>query len=186
LNNVAASAATFCYFLSSHMKRILILLGLYAAFGSALAQGQAAPRGHGGPVPTRNVLIFSKLENEWLDAVRRHDTEALARIVGEDFEIRSAAAPGVPTARDEALQAWAQLPAQQSTIGQMAVHEYGDVMLVSFMWKLGEQAFFVVDTWKRAGAEWKVAVRYAAPVVAGAAAVPGALAPSEQSLRKKM
>jgi ketosteroid isomerase-like protein len=177
------------------MKRLLILLGLSALLGSALAAEQAAPRGRGAPIPTRNVLTFTKLENAWIDAIRRHDTEALGRIVSEDFEIRSAAAPGVPTARDEALHAWAQLPAFQSSIGQMAVHEYGELMLVSFVWKLDEgaggspssqQAFFVVDTWKRAGNEWKVAVRYAAPIVEGSPPVPGAVTPSAQSLRKKM
>jgi ketosteroid isomerase-like protein len=174
------------------MKRFLLLLGLTALFGNALAVDQAATGGRGGPVPTRNILIFSKLENEWNDALRRHDAEALARIVSDDFEIRSAAAPGVPTAREDALQAWLQTPAFQSSIGQMAVHEYGDLMLVSFMWRLdGEagrapQSFFVVDTWKRVGSEWKAAVRYAAPVVDGAPAVPGAVAPSAQSLRKKM
>jgi hypothetical protein len=174
------------------MKRFLILLGLSALVGGAMAVEQAAPGGRGGPVPTRNVLTFTKLENELIEAIRRHDAEALARIVGDGFEIRSASAPGVPTARDEALHAWSQLPAQQSSIGQMAVHEYGELMVVSFVWKLGEgagtpaQSFFVVDTWKRAGNDWKVAVRYAAPIVDGAAAVPGAVAPSAQSLRKKM
>jgi hypothetical protein len=181
LNGVAASAATFSHFLSTHMKRFLILLGLCALFGSALAAG---------PVPTRNVLAFTKLENELIEAVRRRDTGAIAAIVGDDFEIRSAAVPGVPTARDEALHAWMQLPAAPSSIGQMAVHEYGELMAVSFAWKLGEgatqQSFFVVDTWKRAGSEWKLSVRYAAPIVAGAAMVPGAVAPGEQSLRKKM
>jgi ketosteroid isomerase-like protein len=174
------------------MKRFLIFLGLSAMLGSALAAGQAPTGGRGGPIPTRNVAMFTKLENEWNDALRRHDAEALARIVSEDFEIRSAPAPGVPTARDEALHAWAQLPAVQSSVGQMAVHEYGELMVVSFVWRLAEadgrppQSFFVVDTWKRAGAEWKAAVRYASPIVDGAAAVPGAVTPSAQSMRKKM
>jgi ketosteroid isomerase-like protein len=178
------------------MKRFLIFLGLSAALGSAMAAGQAPTGGRGGPVPTRNVAIFTKLENAWIDAVQRHDADALSHLVSDDFEIRSAPVPGVPTARDEALQAWTQLPAQPSAIGQMAVHEYGDLMVVSFVWKRGEgaagagagtsQSFFVVDTWKRAGADWKVAVRYAAPIVDGAAAVPGTVAPSSQSLRKKV
>ena len=173
------------------MKRFLIFLGLFAALGSAMAAGQAPTGGRGGPVPTRNVAIFTKLENAFNEAVQHHDTDALSRLVSDDFEIRSAPVPGVPTARDEALQAWTQLPAQASAIGQMAVHEYGDLMVVSFVWKRGDassagQSFFVVDTWKRAGADWKVAVRYAAPIVDGAAAVPGTVAPSAQSLRKKM
>jgi ketosteroid isomerase-like protein len=172
------------------MKRFLMFLGLCAILGSSLAAGQAAPRGHGAPLPTRNVLIFSKLENAISDALKRHDADALGRILAEDFEIRSSSVPGVPTARAEALQAWAQTPAFGSAIGQMAVHEYGDLALVSFMWKLDQegqapQSFFVVDTWKRAGDDWKLAVRYAAPAAEGAAVVPGAVAPSAQALRKK-
>jgi ketosteroid isomerase-like protein len=177
------------------MKRILIFLGLSAMLGSAMAAEQAATGGRGGPVPTRNVAIFTKLENAWIDAIQRHDAEALAHIVSDDFEIRSTPVPGVPTARDEALRAWAQLPARQAAIGQMAVHEYGELMVVSFVLKLGEgaaaapaspQSYFVVDTWKRAGDSWKASVRYAAPIVDGAAPVPGAMAPSAESQRKKM
>jgi ketosteroid isomerase-like protein len=176
------------------MKRFLMFLGLLATVAGALAAGQAAPHGRGAPVPTRNVMIFTKLENEWLDAVQRHDAPAIERYLTDDFEIRSGAVPGVPTARDEALRQWAQLPPARASIGQMAVHDYGDLMVVSFLWNVGgdgavqqpAQQFFVVDTWKRAGADWKAAVRYATPVVEGAAAVPGTTAPSAQSLRKKM
>lgn len=173
------------------MKRFLMLSGLAAVLGSAMAADQVPSGGRGGPVPTRNILIFSKLENAWLDAVRRHDAAALAEIVSEDFEIRSASAPGVPTAREEALRAWEQLPVRDSSIGQMAVHEYKELAVVSFVWKLSDgaaaaQSFFVVDTWKRSGNDWKVAVRYAAPIQDGAAVVPGAVAPSAQSMRKKM
>jgi hypothetical protein len=168
------------------MKRFLIFLGLSAALGSAMATEQAPTGGRGGSVPTRNVAVFTKLENALIDAVQHHDTEALARIVSDDFELRSTPTPGVPTPRNEAMQAWTQLPAQPSSIGQMAVHDYGDLMVVSFVWQHGGQPFFVVDTWKRAGADWKVAARYAAPIVDGAATVPGAVAASAQSLRKKI
>lgn len=172
------------------MKRFLITLGLLASFGSALAAGQAAPHGHGAPVPTRNIMTFTKLENDWFDAIQRHDTQAIGRYVTDDFEIRSAPTPGVPTARAEALSQWAKMPATHASVGQMAVHEYGDLMLVSFLWTVGEgaaaQPFFVVDTWKRVGTDWRVAVRYAAPVGSSGASVPGTVAPSDQSLRKKM
>lgn len=173
------------------MKRFLIFLALSAALGSAGADGQAPTGGRGGPVPTRNVAIFTKLENALADAVQRRDADAMARIVSDDFEIRSAPVPGVPTARDAALQAWSQLPAPASSaIGQMAVHDYGELMVVSFVSKqvtgAAAQSFFVVDTWKRAGTDWKLAVRYAAPIVEGAAVVPGTAAPGAEALRKKM
>jgi ketosteroid isomerase-like protein len=172
------------------MKRFLIALCMLAACGGALAAGQATPTGRGAAVtPTRNVLIFTKLENEWFDAIQRHDAQAVRRYVTDDFEIRSGQAPGVPTALADALDQWARQPAMRAAIGQMAVHEYGDLMLVSFLWTLTEgdagRAYFVVDAWKRAGTEWKAAVRYAAPVDESAAAVPGAVAPTAQSLRKK-
>lgn len=173
------------------MKRFLILLGLLGTFGGALAAGQVAPNGRGGAVtPTRNVLNFTKLENAWIEAVQRRDAEALGRLLADDFEIRSAAAPGVPTARADALRESLRVPVSRSSIDQMAVHEYGDLMVVSFLWTIADgaapHAFFVVDTWKRSGDEWKAAVRYAAPVGEGAPTVPGAVAPSAQSLRKKI
>jgi hypothetical protein len=172
------------------MKSILIFAGLLAAAASTTASAQS---GRAVPSPTRNVTIFTVLEKDLLDAVQRRDDAALDRIVAANFELRSAPVPGVPTARAESLRQWQQLPAFQSSIGQMAVHEYGDLMLVSFLWKITPvsgvslpQGVFVVDTWKRAGADWQLAVRYAAPVETAVTNVPGAVAPSEQSLRKKM
>jgi len=172
------------------MKRFLIALGMLAAFGGALAAGQATPSGRGAVVtPTRNVLIFTKLENDWFDAVQRHDAQAIRRYVTDDFEIRSSPDPGVPTALADVLGQWARQPAVNASIAQMAVHEYGDLMLVSFKWTLADGAaarsYFVVDAWKRVGTDWKAAVRYAAPMDENAAAVPGAVVPAVQSLRKK-
>jgi hypothetical protein len=73
----------------------------------------------------------------------------------------------------------------------MAVHEYGDLMVVSFLWKIASndatlpKSVFVVDTWKRTEGNWQVLVRYAAPVGEGAGSIPGAAPPSAQSARKK-
>jgi len=173
------------------MKRFLIALCMLAASGGVLAAGQATPSGRGGAVvtPTRNVLIFTKLENEWFDGVQRHDAQAMRRYVADDFEIRTSQFPGVPTALADALEQWSREPATHASIDQMAVHEYGDLMLVSFRWTVagGDSAhtYFVVDAWKRVGTDWKAAVRYAAPVDEHAAAVPGAVAPDAQALRKK-
>src|SRR5438105_4075730 len=118
------------------MKRFLIFASLLLAAAGAAADAQPVPSGRAVPSPTRNVTIFTGLENEWLDAVQKRDSEALNRLVADNFELRSAAAPGVPTARDESLKQWLRLPPFQSSIGQMAVHEYGDLMVVSFLWKI--------------------------------------------------
>jgi hypothetical protein len=163
------------------MKPLLILASLLFAATAAAA-----------PTPTRNVVIFTELENNWNEAVQKHDTQALDKLLAPNYELRSGNAPGVPTPRADSLKQSLESPAFQSGIGQMAVHEYGDLMVVSFMWKITApqgaglaQNVFVVDTWKRVGDSWQVLVRYASPVDA-AAAVPGAVPPSAQSLRKKI
>jgi hypothetical protein len=173
------------------MKSILILAGLLAMAGSASAQ--AVPSGRTVLSPTRTVTIFTKLENELLDAVQQKDSAALNKIVADNFELRTAAAPGVPTPRAESFQQWQQLAPFQSSVGQMAVHEYGDLMVVSFLWKIAApkeaalpQSVFVVDTWKLVDANWQLMVRYAAPVEGTDLNVPGAVAPTVQALRKKM
>jgi hypothetical protein len=171
------------------MKYLLILVALFVGV-NATAAGQA--NGRGSPFKTRNVLTFTELETQWVNAVQKHDTATLDKLVGDKFELRSSAAPGVPTPRDESLKQSLALAPFQSAIGQMAVHEYGDLMVVSFLWKIDApkeaglaQKVFVVDTWKRNGDSWQVQVRYAAPADA-AASVPGAVAPTQQSLEKKI
>lgn len=174
------------------MKPFLILVSLALAAGSAMADGQAAP-GRTIPTQTRGVKIFTDLENQWLDAVHQRDRAALDKIVAPRFELRSAAAPGTPTPREESLAQSLQAAPFQSSIGQMAVHEYGDLMVVSFLWKIDAakgaalpQSVFVVDTWKRNESDWQVVARYAAPVAAGAPNVPGAVPPPRQAIEKKI
>lgn len=174
------------------MKPFLILVSLLIAAGSAMADGQGAP-GRIVPTQTRGVKIFSDLENAWLDAVHQRDREALNKIVAPRFELRSAAAPGTPTPREESLSQSLQLAPFQSSIDQMAVHEYGDVMVVSFLWKIDAakkaalpQSVFVIDTWQRKEDSWQVVARYVAPVGAGAANVPGAMLPAGPAIQKKM
>lgn len=164
------------------MKPLLILAGVLFATNAVAA-----------PSPTRNVVTFTALEKNWIEAVQKHDTQALDTILAPKYELRSANTPGVPTPRADSLKQSLELPSFESSIGQMAVHEYGDMMVVSFMWKIAApqgsglaQNVFVVDTWKRVGDSWQVLVRYASPVGTDAAAVPGAVPPSPESLRKKI
>jgi len=56
------------------------------------------------------------------------------------------------------------------------VHDLGDTMAVSFLQAAGagRQDVFIVDVWRRAGDEWKLAIRYAAPASARDSAARGA------------
>ena len=161
-----------------------------AALALLLQAVQAAPQPRNIPTVTRTVQLFSNLENDWLDAVHNHDAAALDKLLSEDFELRSAATPGIPTARAQwQQQAFAAKP-MDSSIEQMAVHEFGDLAVVSFLWKIDApkdsgvaRQVFVVDTWRQAGGDWKAIARYASPVDSNAKLlVPGsdAAAPAIQ------
>jgi ketosteroid isomerase-like protein len=164
------------------MKSRILFLGLSLANCMALAQPTGGRPNRVVPTVTRTVQIFSTLENEWLDAVQRRDHDALGKIVASDFELRSAAAPGTPTPREESLGHALRAAPFDSTIEQMAAHEYGDIIVVSFLWKLAVPAnsklpkkVFVVDTWKRTDGNWQVVTRYVAPSGEATKNVPGAV-----------
>ena len=58
-------------------------------------------------------------------------------------------------------------PAAEADITQMAAHDYGQVVVFSYqrVREAGDATSrqFVVDTWKRRGEGWVLAVRYVAP-----------------------
>jgi ketosteroid isomerase-like protein len=155
------------------------LIGL-ALLAMAQITVQAAPP-RTIPTVTRTVQQFSTLENEWLDAVHDRNADALKKIVADEFELRSASVPGRPTPRAEWQQQAFAAPPVESTIEQMAVHEYGELAVVSFLWKIAAPKnsavptkVFVVDTWKQMDGGWKAVTRYAATVDGASKAVPGA------------
>jgi ketosteroid isomerase-like protein len=163
------------------MKPTILFLGLFVA-GAALAQAPTGKPGRLVPTVTRTIQTFSALENDWLDAVQARDRAALQKIVAANFELRSSAQPGTPTPREESLNHALQLAPFHSSIEQMAAHEYGDIVVLSFLWNLQvpkggplPQKLFVVDTWKRNDGEWQVVTRYTAPVSDAATKVPGAV-----------
>lgn len=165
------------------MKLAIVSVALVVTAGAAPAQAPPGkPPARQVPTVTRTIQMFSVLENEWLDAVQRRDQNALKKIVADSFEQRDAAMPGIPTPRAESIEQALKLAPFHSSIGQMAAHEYGDLVVVSFLWKLEvppagalAQKVFVVDTWKQANGNWQVVTRYTAPVADSPKHVPGAV-----------
>lgn len=133
------------------------------------------------PTITRLVQTFSTLESGWMEAIRKHDGASLERVLAEDFEMRSGVRPGSPTARADWIKQSLKDAPFSSTTEQMAVHDFGNVAVVSFLWKLDapkssgfSRRLFVVDTWELAGSEWRVKVRYVTPAGESARRIPGA------------
>ncbi|MES1981014.1 MAG: nuclear transport factor 2 family protein [Pseudomonadota bacterium] len=133
------------------------------------------------PVVTRLVKNLSVLESEWMESVRKRDAAALEKVLADDFEMRTAAAPGMPTARSEWIaQSMKQAPFASRT-EQMAVHDFGNLAVASFIWKLDApkssgfaRQLFVVDTWEQVDGNWRVKVRYIGPVATANTPIPGA------------
>jgi hypothetical protein len=140
------------------MNRILVVICLACFAGSALAQQPGRVM-----TVTRSVKTFSELENQLDDARHGHDGAALNKLLAANFEQRSGAAPSAPIPRAE----WLALPPATAQISQMAVHEYGDVAVVSFA--DAEQHAFIVDVWTKTGGSYALSVRYTSATPATAA-----------------
>jgi len=140
------------------------------------------------PVVTRLVQIYSDYERNLADAINRRDTAEINRLVAKDFELRSANNIGVPTPRAEWLaQSLKEAPASVS-ISQMAVHDYGNIRIVSFVMKRSvapnsKRDIAVIDVWMPSGEISVLKVRYAAVQTAHSLRVPGEL--RQQRINKR-
>ena len=160
------------------MKRLFSLLGGVAWMALVAVPAAAQDLAPGRiPTVTRLVRIFAGLENSLNEAVRRHDQLGLARLLAEDFEMRSGTRPGQPVPRAEWLQALERNPSALPAPEQMAARDMGSVVLVSYLGRRAEGGnLFVVDAWRPEGSDWKLAGRYAAPAGDGRTAIPGDIA----------
>ena len=146
--------------------RSVFPIAFLAASVAATAIAQPGPQPGNVPTVTRLVKVFSELERGLVEKVHRKDPSALDALLDPSFEMRIGSAPGVPVPRD----AWirdARKAAAPLRMDQMAVHDFGEVAVVSF-----HEAFaasgakhrshdrFVADCWRRDGDAWKLVVRY--------------------------
>ncbi len=155
----------------------LLLRGLAAStFLAACAAGPVAARaadvaatGHGIVTMTRGMRVFGDAETALIAAMKARDTAALDKLVGPTFEQRAPDAPGTPLARDEWVAQAAAAAAKSTGLQQMAVHDYGDLAVVSFLWtrQAPQASAFVVDVWQRGEPDKYVLVtRYFSPLPA--------------------
>jgi len=129
-------------------------------------------------------MQFTEREVQLADRLAARDAAGAGSLVADDFELRASNQPGRPIARAEWLAQSMHSTGAESRITQMAVHDMGDSAVVSFMQGPDTGAsLFVVDVWRRDGSDWKLAVRYAAPI-AGNVPIPGVPA-AEPALPKK-
>jgi hypothetical protein len=158
--------------------RRTLSLGLVLC-SSALAQAAQAQEVRAQiPVVTRLVQIYSDLERRLAEAINRRDNGEIDRLVAKDFELRSGNNIGVPTARAEWIVQSLKEPSASTSIGQMAVHDYGEIRIVSFVMQRGgadrrAARIAVVDVWMQSGESSVLKTRYAAVQTAHFLRVPG-------------
>ena len=165
------------------MRKALLFMLLSTLGGCVISIPAALADANVGRVPTvtRLVGIFSELEKNLAEAVARRDTKAVGKLLGKDFEMRVGDRPGNPIPRATWIQHSIAEPKSSSTLEQMAVHDYGRLTVVSFLWKLqetkssSERDIFVIDIWMQGEDEWKLAVRYAAQTGTADSPIPGAV-----------
>jgi hypothetical protein len=158
----------------------LVLAALVCAAG--VGRAGAATDDSRVPVLTRLVQDFSALEGKLGDAVARGDRASLEQLVAEDFELRAGRHPGEPVPRAQWLADVTTEHAAAAAPRQMAVHDLGDLALVSFLWRPAgatgaAPGMFVVDLWGKADGAWRLKIRYAA-VARGGAPAPAAAPPA--------
>lgn len=121
---------------------------------------------------TKQVSMFSGLENQLLKAVQKKDKAAAQAMLSDDLMIEMPDADPLPgddwldsvLAKDYTLKSF--------VVRQMSAIDLGDAVVVKFD-RLQEAAsksqadngeFFVVDVWKKNGDSWKLASRYVSKV----------------------
>lgn len=165
------------------MKKYISVLAILAAALSSVPAFAAQSGGEQVSVPTvtRLVNIFSGLECDLDQRIRKGDGAAIDALLADDFEMRVGAMPGNPIPRAQWLSQYRfdNRSTAACDIRQMAVHDYDVVAVVSFLLKQhkAEKAsgdIYMVDVWKKSGDGWKLAVRYASPAGSVHFLIPGA------------
>lgn len=152
--------------------RRAVLLGAWALCAAA---GPLHAQPARVPTVTRLVQLFMEREIALQERARAGDAAALGAMLTDDFELRAGSQPARPVPRAAYVADIVRQKPAQAAPTEMAVHDLGTTAIASFRIPLdsADAGLFVVDVWRQSGAEWKLAIRYAAPATAPGVAVPG-------------
>jgi len=157
----------------AHLPPIAALAAaLLAAAVPAFAADAEAPIVKRIGTMTRGAKVLGDAEEALVAALKAQDTAALDRLVAPDFEQRTQGAPGSPVPREDWIKKAPGEAAKTTGVRDVAVHDYGDVQVVSFVWtrEPPQSSPFVVDVWTRkpgGGDNWLLSTRYLSVTPAG-------------------
>jgi hypothetical protein len=107
---------------------------------------------------TKQVTMFTGIENEMLQAVQKKDKAVLASMVRDDCWIDSV------VNKDFVLKKFIIRQMSVADLGTAAVVSYDRVQESSLQGKPDGGEFYVVDLWKQDGGRWKLSDRYVSKV----------------------
>ena len=147
--------------------RLRLVVVAFAACIIAPAFAQPSPPSTRIPTVTRLVKLFTEREMDLAARAHAKDASALDAVLDASFELRTGSLPGTPVPRDTWIRNARAASSRPPRLEQMAVHDFGDIAIVSFREAAAGAAStrranqrFVVDCWKRDGDRWKLTVRY--------------------------
>lgn len=121
---------------------------------------------------TKQVTMFTGLENQMLQAVQKKDKAALEAMLTDEFAIEVPDADQLAgddwvdsvMAKDFNLKSFVIRQMSVTDLGDSAVVKYDRIQESTYKGKPDGGEFFVVDLWKKSGDTWKLANRYVAKV----------------------
>lgn len=121
---------------------------------------------------TKQVSIFTRLENQLLQAVQKKDKAAAQAMLGEDLYIEMPDADSLPgddwldsvMAKDYTLKSFVVRQMSAIDLDNAVVVKFDRLQEASSKGHADSGEFFVVDVWKKNGENWKLASRYVAKV----------------------
>src|SRR5689334_187361 len=121
---------------------------------------------------TRQVSMFTNLEIQLLEAVRKKDKAVFQTILADDFAIDMPDADRLPgddwldsvMAKDYILKNFGVRQVYVADLGNAAVVKFDRLQEATHKGVADSGEFFVVDLWKKDGDTWKLANRYVSKV----------------------
>ena len=128
---------------------------------------------------TKQVSIFTGLENQLLQAVQKKDKAAAQAMLSDDLNIEMPDADPLPgedwldsvMAKDYTLKSFVVRQMSAIDLGTAVVVKFDRLQEASSKGQADSGEFFVVDVWKKSGDTWKLASRYVSKVSSDASAL---------------
>jgi ketosteroid isomerase-like protein len=121
---------------------------------------------------TKQVTMFSGIENQMLQAVRKKDKAALQALLTEDCIIHLPDADSLPgddwldsvMSKDFVLKGFVVRQMDVADLGNAAIVSYDRIQESTYKGQNDGGEFYVVDLWKKDGNNWKLSDRYVSKV----------------------